>query len=125
MEILHDHNKYACGDINGQNVVIACLPLSHTGNLNAPAVIDPLIYRFPNIKVALLVGIGGESPVLPVLKTSLKISISVMSSFDGQGLRLKQLSSGIRENDIQIEGFRSLVGFLRRIAILETHWERW
>ncbi|EPS40245.1 hypothetical protein H072_5937 [Dactylellina haptotyla CBS 200.50] len=65
VNVLRDRNKYTCGDINGHNIVITCLPLHNIGTLNAAIVVDQLTYSFPNIKVALLVGIGGGIPRAP------------------------------------------------------------
>jgi nucleoside phosphorylase len=56
-----DTNIYNLGSINNHNVVIAGLP--RTGNCSAATVITQMRLTFPNIKYALLVGIGGGVPV--------------------------------------------------------------
>ncbi|KAK6530478.1 hypothetical protein TWF694_003830 [Orbilia ellipsospora] len=68
VDILEDQNAYTCGDINGHNVVITCLPLGDIGNLSAATVVENLTRSFKNIKFALLVGIGGGVPRTPHLK---------------------------------------------------------
>ncbi|KAJ6008736.1 hypothetical protein N7522_003752 [Penicillium canescens] len=56
-----DTNIYNLGSINNHNVVIAGLP--RAGNCSAATVVTQMRMTFPNIKYALLVGIGGGVPV--------------------------------------------------------------
>ncbi|KAJ5670605.1 uncharacterized protein N7477_005968 [Penicillium maclennaniae] len=56
-----DTNVYNLGSINCQNIVIAGLP--QAGNRFAATVITQMRMTFPNLKYALLVGIGGGVPV--------------------------------------------------------------
>ncbi|KAF4545956.1 Kinesin light chain [Lasiodiplodia theobromae] len=58
----YDDNTYICGTIKGHRVVIAALPRGLTGNVNAGRLTGSLFKSFPNIKIALLVGIGGGVP---------------------------------------------------------------
>ena len=55
-----DHNVYSLGSINGHNVVIAGLP--HTGNNPAATVVTQMRMTFPNLRIGVLVGIGGGVP---------------------------------------------------------------
>ncbi|CAG7566335.1 unnamed protein product [Fusarium equiseti] len=57
-----DSNSYVLGTIQGQHVVIACLPASAYGTNNAAIVMSNLKRTFPNIDVCLMVGIGGGVP---------------------------------------------------------------
>lgn len=57
-----DTNAYWLGSINGHNVAIACLPSGSYGNNSAATVATRMISTFPNIKVGLMVGIGGGIP---------------------------------------------------------------
>ncbi|KAK1240312.1 hypothetical protein MKX08_007754 [Trichoderma sp. CBMAI-0020] len=57
-----DTNSYWLGSISGHNVAIACLPSGSYGNNSAAAVAARMISTFPNIKVGLMVGIGGGIP---------------------------------------------------------------
>jgi nucleoside phosphorylase len=57
-----DENTYVCGFINGHAVVIATCPLGETGNVNAGRLTGPMFKTFPNIRMAVLVGIGGGIP---------------------------------------------------------------
>ncbi|KAF9886268.1 hypothetical protein FE257_011881 [Aspergillus nanangensis] len=57
-----DTNTYALGNIQGHNVVIACLPMNQYGIVNAATVMTNLKRTFPAIRVGLMVGIGGGVP---------------------------------------------------------------
>lgn len=58
----YDENTYICGTINGHAVVIATCPPGETGNVNAGRLTGPMFKTFPNIRMAVLVGIGGGIP---------------------------------------------------------------
>ncbi|KAL8709779.1 MAG: hypothetical protein Q9220_005565 [cf. Caloplaca sp. 1 TL-2023] len=53
------------GDMNGYNVVIACMPLDHPGKSSAQSLVFPLRRTFPRLRFVLLVGIGGGVPRNP------------------------------------------------------------
>ncbi|KAF7522645.1 hypothetical protein PCG10_007365, partial [Penicillium crustosum] len=55
-----DTNVYNLGSINNHHVVIAGLP--RAGNCSAATVVTQMRMTFPNLKYALLVGIGGGVP---------------------------------------------------------------
>lgn len=58
----HDQNDYTLGRVGKHNVVIAVLPLGEYGTSTATGVARDMLNSFPNIRVALLVGIGGGAP---------------------------------------------------------------
>jgi nucleoside phosphorylase len=58
----YDENTYICGAINGHAVVIATCPPGETGNVNAGRLAGPMFKTFPNVRMAVLVGIGGGIP---------------------------------------------------------------
>ncbi|KAJ4994035.1 kinesin light chain [Stagonosporopsis vannaccii] len=58
----YDENVYTCGSINGHTVVIATCSQGETGNVNAGRLTQALFKTFRNIRMALLVGIGGGIP---------------------------------------------------------------
>jgi nucleoside phosphorylase len=58
----YDTNHYTLGDIKGHNVVMAVLPDGEYGTSSAASVIANMLIGFPNIKVGLMVGIGGGAP---------------------------------------------------------------
>ncbi|OAK95334.1 purine and uridine phosphorylase [Phaeosphaeriaceae sp. SRC1lsM3a] len=67
----YDENTYICGTINGHAVVVATCPPGETGNVNAGRLTGSLFKTFPNIRMAVLVGIGGGIPLAITPKESL------------------------------------------------------
>jgi nucleoside phosphorylase len=57
-----DDNTYLLGCIGYHKVVVACLPKHEIGSSSAAAVAKDMLFTFPNIKIGLLVGIGGGIP---------------------------------------------------------------
>lgn len=59
-----DDNTYAVGRMHQHNVVIACLPAGIDGTCAAAVVAQNMMRTFPQIRIGLLVGIGGGIPDL-------------------------------------------------------------
>ncbi|KAF3317256.1 hypothetical protein TWF173_000499 [Orbilia oligospora] len=59
---INDNNHYTLGKIEGHNIVIAVLPHGEYGISSATAVIKDMLHSFPNIRIGLMVGIGGGAP---------------------------------------------------------------
>lgn len=57
-----DDNAYTLGEIKGHKIVIAVLPQGEYGISRAASVATNMLHSFPNIRVALMVGIGGGAP---------------------------------------------------------------
>ncbi|KAK8186898.1 ankyrin repeat-containing domain protein [Phyllosticta capitalensis] len=58
----NDNNAYTVGRIGKHNVVIALLPIGGYGVVPAAAVARDMLHSFPNIRIGLMVGIGGGAP---------------------------------------------------------------
>ncbi|PIG80286.1 hypothetical protein AARAC_011254 [Aspergillus arachidicola] len=58
----HDNNTYTFGKLGAHLVVIAVLPDGIYGICSAASVGRDMLHSFPNIKIGLLVGIGGGAP---------------------------------------------------------------
>ncbi|WQF89370.1 Putative nucleoside phosphorylase domain-containing protein [Colletotrichum destructivum] len=58
----HDSNIYALGKLGNHNVVIAVLPDGEYGIASAAVVARDMLHSFPNIRLGLMVGIGGGAP---------------------------------------------------------------
>ena len=58
----NDNNNYALGKIGKHNVVIAVLPSGEYGIASAAIVASHMLHTFPNIRIGLMVGIGGGAP---------------------------------------------------------------
>jgi nucleoside phosphorylase len=54
--------SYTLGRIDNHNIVLACLPSGGYGTSPATAVVSHLQANFPNVRVGLMVGIGGGVP---------------------------------------------------------------
>ncbi|KAF3906039.1 hypothetical protein ABW21_db0206509 [Orbilia brochopaga] len=57
-----DANTYILGSMQGHNVVIACLPKGKVGTNQAATVATRMVSTFQNIRLGLMVGIGGGIP---------------------------------------------------------------
>lgn len=57
-----DSNSYTLGRIGKHNVVIATLPFGEYGTTSAATVARDMVHSFPNIRIGLMVGIGGGAP---------------------------------------------------------------
>ncbi|KAL4934773.1 nucleoside phosphorylase domain-containing protein [Aspergillus oleicola] len=57
-----DHNNYTLAEISGHNVVVACLRSGVYGKVSASIVVSQMRSTFPNIRLGLMVGIGGGVP---------------------------------------------------------------
>ncbi|KAJ5962647.1 ankyrin [Penicillium viridicatum] len=57
-----DNNHYACGRMGKHKVVIAVLPEGEYGLSSAASLARDMLHSFPNIRIGLMVGIGGGAP---------------------------------------------------------------
>ena len=57
-----DNNDYTLGEMGGHNVVLAALPDGEYGIASAATVARDMLHSFPNIRIGLMVGIGGGAP---------------------------------------------------------------
>ncbi|KAJ0302820.1 hypothetical protein COL516b_006859 [Colletotrichum fioriniae] len=58
----NDNNSYKLGRMGKHNVAIAVLPHGEYGESSAAVVARDMIHTFVNIRVGLMVGIGGGAP---------------------------------------------------------------
>ncbi|KAF4763491.1 hypothetical protein HAV15_000099 [Penicillium sp. str.  len=58
----NDTNDYTLGRISKHNVVIAVLPGGEYGTASAASVAKDMLTSFPNVRIGLMVGIGGGVP---------------------------------------------------------------
>jgi nucleoside phosphorylase len=58
----NDNNTYTLGEIGKHNVVVAVLPDGEYGTSSAASVVKDMLRTFTNIRIALMVGIGGGAP---------------------------------------------------------------
>jgi nucleoside phosphorylase len=103
----NDNNIYTLGRVGKHKVVIAVLPDGEYGIAAAANVARDMLHSFPNIRVGLMVGIGGGAPSQ---KHDIRLGdIVVSASRDGKG--------GVFQYDfgktIQDQSFRT-TGFLNQ-----------
>ncbi|KAH6681171.1 hypothetical protein F5X68DRAFT_243307 [Plectosphaerella plurivora] len=58
----NDNNSYALGMVSRHNVVIAVLPDGQYGTTTAATVARSMMHSFTNVRIGLMVGIGGGAP---------------------------------------------------------------
>ncbi|KAI9772445.1 MAG: hypothetical protein M1840_000648 [Geoglossum simile] len=58
----NDNNDYTLGRVGKHNVVIAVLPDGEYGISSAASVARDMLHSFPNVRIGLMVGIGGGAP---------------------------------------------------------------
>src|SRR5271168_2397440 len=79
----NDNNDYTLGKIGKHNVVIAILPGGEYGIASAAIVARDMLHSFPNVRIGLMVGIGGGAPSQ---KHDIRLGdIVVSESRDGMG----------------------------------------
>ena len=103
----NDNNDYTLGKVEKHNVVIAVLPDGEYGIASAASVARDMLHSFPNVRIGLMVGIGGGAPSP---KHDIRLGDIVVSApRDGKG--------GVFQYDfgktIQDQSFR-LAGFLNQ-----------
>ncbi|KAH8653955.1 nucleoside phosphorylase domain-containing protein [Tricladium varicosporioides] len=79
----NDTNDYALGRLGKHKVVIAVLPDSEYGTASAASVATNMQHSFPNVRIGLMVGIGGGAPSE---KHDIRLGdIVVSAARDGEG----------------------------------------
>ncbi|KAK1983358.1 hypothetical protein LZ30DRAFT_748709 [Colletotrichum cereale] len=58
----NDNNTYALGTMGKHNTVIAVMPKKEYGIAAAATVARDMIHSFPNVRIGLMVGVGGGAP---------------------------------------------------------------
>ncbi|RYP64079.1 hypothetical protein DL771_008938 [Monosporascus sp. 5C6A] len=58
----HDNNDYTLGKIGKHNVVIAVMPDGEYGTTSGASVARDMLHSFHNVRIGLMVGIGGGAP---------------------------------------------------------------
>ena len=86
----NDNNDYTLGKVGKHNVVIAFLPHGEYGISSATGVVKDMLHSFPNVRIGLMVGIGGDAPSP---KHDIRLGdIVVSASGDGKGAYLRSWS---------------------------------
>ncbi|KAH0042265.1 purine and uridine phosphorylase, partial [Aureobasidium melanogenum] len=108
---VRDSNDYTVGKMAGHNVVIAVLPDGEYGVSSATAVAKDMLHSFPNVRVGLMVGIGGGAPTA---KNDIRLGDVVVSSRKGSAPCVYQYNYG---KTIQGRSFEQ-TGFLNQPPVV-------
>ncbi|KAK6506870.1 hypothetical protein TWF481_005330 [Arthrobotrys musiformis] len=106
---VNDNNVYTLGEIGKHNVVIATLPSGQYGISSATAVVKDMLHSFPNIRIGLMVGVGGGAPLyLPDAdEQDIRLGDIVVSKpIDGQsGVIQYDFGKNIQNQEFKLTGF--------------------
>ena len=112
----HDNNSYVLGKISSHNVVIAVLPDGEYGINSAAEVARDMLHSFPNVRIGLMVGIGGGAPSS---KHDIRLGDVVVSSRDGGKGGVLQYDFGktIQNQALEETGFLDQPPMMLRTAV--------
>ncbi|KAL6806061.1 ankyrin repeat-containing domain protein [Trichoderma sp. SZMC 28012] len=120
----NDNNNYELGKIGDHNVVIAVLPDGEYGISSAASVARDMLHSFPDIRIGLMVGIGGGAPSK---KHDIRLGdIVVSSSGNGKGGVFQyDFGKTVQEQNFQHTGFLNQPPTVLRTAVsgLRSHYE--
>jgi nucleoside phosphorylase len=121
----NDNNDYTLGRVGKHNVVIAVLPDGEYGTASAASIARDMLHSFPNIRVGLMVGIGGGAPSR---KHDIRLGDIVVSSpRDGNsGVFQYDFGKTIQDQSFQVTGFLNQPPVVLRTAVngLKAQYER-
>ncbi|KAK4065374.1 hypothetical protein Trihar35433_7494 [Trichoderma harzianum] len=120
-----DCNYYTLGKIASHNVVMTVLPEGEYGTASAAAVAATMLCAFPDIKIGLMVGIGGGAPSW---RHDIRLGDVVVSyPFDERsGVLRYDFGKTIQNQPFRITGFLSQPPTMLRTAVnrLRTRYEK-
>ena len=112
----NDDNDYTLGRIGKHNVVIAVLPNGEYGIASAASVARDMLHSFPNIRLGLMVGIGGGAPSQ---KHDIRLGDVVVSNpHNGEGGVFQyDFGKTIQDQSFQTTGFLNQPPRILRAAV--------
>ncbi|KAI1057209.1 hypothetical protein LB507_001457 [Fusarium sp. FIESC RH6] len=112
----HDNNSYKLGKIGGHMVVIAVLPDGEYGTSSVACVARDLLHTFPNVRIGLMVGIGGGAPSK---KHDIRLGDIVVGATRGGKSSVLQYDFGkaIQNQSLEMTGFMNQAPSILRTAI--------
>ena len=121
----NDNNDYTLGKVGKHNVVIAVLPDGEYGISSAASVARDMLHSFPNVRIGLMVGIGGGAPSR---KHDIRLGDIVVSApRDGKGGVFQyDFGKTIQDQSFRPTGFLNQPPALLRAAVsgLKAQYER-
>ncbi|RYP43974.1 hypothetical protein DL768_009519 [Monosporascus sp. mg162] len=112
----NDNNDYVLGRIGKHNVVIAVLPDGEYGTASAASVARDMLHSFPNVRIGLMVGIGGGAPSR---RHDIRLGDIVVSApRDGKGGVFQyDFGKTIQDQSFQTTGFLNQPPMVLRTAV--------
>ncbi|KAF3056049.1 putative ankyrin repeat protein [Trichoderma lentiforme] len=112
----NDNNDYTLGKIGRHNVIIAVLPNGEYGLSSAASVARDMLHSFPNVRIGLMVGIGGGAPTLKHDIRLGDVVVGVPHSGKG-GIIQYDFGKSIQGQEFQETGFLNQPPMLLRTAV--------
>ncbi|KAH8587961.1 hypothetical protein B0O99DRAFT_694005 [Bisporella sp. PMI_857] len=120
----NDNNTYILGRIGKHNVVIAALPHWQYGLVSAATVARDMVRSFPNVRIGLMVGIGGG---VPSPKHDIRLGDIVVSSpgYSSGGVLQYDYGQAIQDASFKITGYLNQPPqcLLTAVSVLEAQYE--
>lgn len=110
----NDNNDYTLGRMGRHNIVIAVLPNGEYGLSSAASVARDMLHSFPNVRIGLMVGIGGGAPSL---KHDIRLGDVVVGISDKSGIVQYDFGKAIQGQEFQETGFLNQAPTLLRTAV--------
>jgi nucleoside phosphorylase len=112
----NEHNDYTLGRFGQHNTVIAVLPDGEYGTSSAARVASRMLLSFPNVRIGLMVGIGGGAPSP---KHDIRLGDVVVSATrDGKGgVFGYDFGKTIQGQEFQTTGFLNQPPEIMRVAM--------
>jgi len=121
---LNDNNNYTLGEIGEHNVVVAVLSKGGYGTTSAASVARDMLRTFPNVRIGLMVGIGGGAPSS---KDDIRLGDIVVSTPHNKegGVFQYDFGKAIQDNKFQVTGHLNQPPILLGAAVsgLEAQYE--
>ncbi|POR37483.1 Uncharacterized protein TPAR_02314 [Tolypocladium paradoxum] len=112
----NDNNDYTLGRIGRHNVVITVLPHGEYGISSAAGVARDMLHSFPNVRIGLMVGIGGGAPSP---KNDIRLGDVVVSASGVRKCGVFQYDFGkaMQDQEFQETGFLNQPPSILRAAV--------
>jgi len=120
----NDHNNYTLGKMGKHNVVIAALPDGEYGTACAASIARDMLHSFPNVKIGLMVGVGGGAPSQDHDIRLGDVVVSIPRNGNG-GVFQYDFGKTIQDQTFRATGFLDQPPTILRTAVttLRSHYE--
>lgn len=120
----NDNNNYILGEVGEHNVVIAVLPKDGYGTTSATSVAKDMLRTFSNVRIGLMIGIGGGAPSS---KHDIRLGDIVVSTPHNKegGVFQYDFGKAIQDKEFKVTGHLNQPPIVLRTAVsgLEAQYE--